>query len=602
LRKGLTFIICLSMLCPPLFAQRRRGGETSPVTPRVTESPVKLSKEEALILVRILTDRVLSYNNSTLKIETLIEIADSVWDHDEFQARQLFFKSRDLLNALEVQSISAQVVAGPSSEQQQVTRLRRRLVSEVAGKDRQLALQLGTEYGMQVPQYSDQRQYRRGFRQNGSDLSRVSQLAERAVQGDQRNGGTRRVVRELRELHRQDPASANRLFMQTMDQLSNSPNPVDAEDLLRLGSFAFGRNRGREQVNEEVGRFFMQKATSLLSAKAVNPDELRENAEAAQRLLSRARRHYPEYAPQLELTTNSYRAEIQSRSVSRRNQRNSEKVSPVKSPQETYGASVEEIARLTGAAERDSRLVEIFRRAFDKGDVEGSGYIAQYISDAVMRYELAKLVQFIEAQRSIEKGDIHQAEQATDKLCPDVTCTLLLLSLASHYSRKNEVMANLSLSRLMSETSKLDPKTQILLLLSIAELSGRHDPRGSERAFHQAIDLINKEDSADEPEKIYRPVKQIQSGENIYSFPLRVRSVNFGRLNQVARRLLRTSPQSTVSNIISIKNEKHSESAVLSAVDGLFEMIEVREDQRNNSRRNFREGGRRASRLPAPTQ
>src|SRR5687768_12440655 len=77
--------------------KRRPPSKSAPAHENET---VELQRIRALSRVRGLADRVLSFRDVEAKVQTLIRIGDSLWEHDEAYARQLFLTAFDVLKGV----------------------------------------------------------------------------------------------------------------------------------------------------------------------------------------------------------------------------------------------------------------------------------------------------------------------------------------------------------------------------------------------------------------------------------------------------------------------------------------------------------------------
>lgn len=252
-RKAPLLVIAVTLfLSAQLSAQRlvdKHDQESKRTVAALENKETSASRLRAIDEVRAMADRALRFQDSQLKIRTIVLLADVLWSkgQDEPEARLLFLKADQLIRSVrtrsdDLASRNEKNLDAASVSPSVLRSLKSLLVQRVSAHDASLGQRLSREYGLGDGSLADIA-YQDSFAVSamitrGQIASATKSLQNRIndeLSGRQALHGFLQLLFELRA---QDAQAADRLFIEAMVRMSGQPN-VTANDVLIIGNYLF---------------------------------------------------------------------------------------------------------------------------------------------------------------------------------------------------------------------------------------------------------------------------------------------------------------------------------------------------------------------------
>jgi len=549
----------------------------------------RLNRAQSIEEVRSMSDRVLRFQDSEVKIRTIIYLAETLWSRgqDEQAARPLFLKADELIRAVRISKVDSPVAGETNRDAAAVSpnvllKLKSLLVQKLSVYDASLGQRLVREYGLdtgsswEIASLND-------F--EASELIRRGQLASatKYLQSkiDDNLLGMKALLGFLNmlvALRAQDAQAADRLFIEAILKLSGQPN-VTANDVLIVGNYLFA-GRGwapnplrdirmvgsspiqlgevliqadltqvRPGISNTTARSYIGTATQVLERASYDPEEMKRRAAAAYLLLPHARAFAPEFVSQL--------SGIQSRAgidFSKQTRTNPLPLTP--NGKLDLEALLESIDAITSSKLRDQHVLKTVRLLYFRGDFEAALTVAEKVSDLTSRNELAGLITFARGAKSLEAGQTEIAQKSLNKVTTTLQRCLLRFGLAQQFLLQHdkpaaEALLNEAIEDIRDHGDELQKP---YLILSSVEMFASLNLRAATGRLRDAIKAFNALES---PRKA-RPGPTfweiIRVGDSSESFPLRVSGVNYATIG-LTMRSLSSDPQGVKAALFEMKDE-----------------------------------------------
>jgi tetratricopeptide (TPR) repeat protein len=536
-----------------------------------------------------MSDRVLRFQDSEVKIRTIIYLAETLWSRgqDEQAARPLFLKADELIRAVRIAKVDSPVAGETNRDAAAVSpnvllNLKSLLVQKLSVYDVSLGQRLVREYGLDTDsswEIASLNNY------EVSELIRRGQLvsATKYLQSkiDDNLLGMKALLGFLNilvALRAQDAQAADRLFIEAILKMSGQPN-VTANDVLIIGNYLFA-GRGwvanplvdirivgsspiqlgdvllradlrqvRPGISNTTARTYIGTATQVLERASYDPEEMKRRAAAAYLLLPHARAFAPEFVSQL--------SGIQSRAgidFSKQTRTNPLPLTP--NGKLDLEALLESVDAIPSSKLRDQHVLKTVRLLYFRGDLEAALTVAEKVSDLTSRNELAGLITFAQGAKSLGAGQTEIAQKSLNKVTTTLQRCLLRFGLAQQFLLQHdkpaaEALLNEAIEDIRDHGDELQKP---YLILSSVEMLASFNLRAATGRLRDAIKAFNALES---PRKA-RPGpifwETIRLGDSSESFPLSVSGVNYATIG-LTMRSLSSDPQGVKAALFEMKDE-----------------------------------------------
>ena len=549
------------------FPQRSSQNKRRPPSKSASapgDETVELQRMRALSRVRGLADRALSFRDVEAKVQTLIRIGDSLWEHDEASARQLFLTAYDVLKGVR----PAEKRGEAASDEGKLTAdklldLRSEVIARLSRHDDALARRLINSSADADREAMNQRA---AMGLVADDPAKAVVFAERSLS----NGGAAEMIGFLLRLRRQNAAMADELFVKTLGRLAAGP-PVGGNDLMTLGVYLFTspvmdsslEERGayamqtvggelvvnlsvdRPGVPRALVRAYLTAAVQILARPVRDPRQQKLYYISGYQLLPKAQRHAPDLAPQL---LSAMRALVPDLPPALQRE---EAFAPLKPRSEyTFDDTLREIDEIPDDAPRDLRCVMVAHGLYNRGDFDRAGVVAERVKEAATRTQLLNIINYGQAATALKGGDTAPAEATAGKLEPGVERAVLWIQIArAHAKRGDAARLPAILSAALEDARRVEDARRPFLILTVAGESAPVDPATASQALSEAVKIFN----AGEGRRVswYRT---IEAGGRKFYFPL----IGFEghSITPVIRQLFAADPEGVEAAVLTLKDER----------------------------------------------
>jgi tetratricopeptide (TPR) repeat protein len=546
-------------------------------------------------------DRVLGFHSVEAKTETLVALADILWQRgDEDYARELFLKAYNSLKS--VNTDEAKESGPPGGEQgrtdnsetitpTQAARWRSFVVQHLIAHDAPLAKRLSSEDAPARP--NDAAALGLQALNTADALMRAGQYADSIEFAEQGlKGGvsgtvnTLRLLSTLMQLRAGNEQAANELFLKTLAQLVAQPTAA-VDDLLIIGNYVFTAHNappatvsasrafifptriGNVPVQADISgerpgvpaalvRAYLEAAAAILSRPVMDASEQLRVHAASFLLLPKAQRFAPELAPRFTLLAagDGFVPPVPQPAASGPSQTLATTQTDA-TGQLTLAAVLHQLDEIADGPSHDAyglRMVSIF---FARNNLDAARAIAGRIQDAVVRAEVFNVLNVRQLIKSLETGDVEQVEQAISKFDVGFERTLLRLGLARSYSQKGDrLSARLTINAAVKETrNNLEAAQQPFMLLTAAEIIAPIDATDGSSTFREAVQAFNR--TAGRPLKDLRleTSRRVSVGGQTELFETGLRNLAAGNFYRTLKLLAVTDPQGTSNAVLALKDE-----------------------------------------------
>jgi hypothetical protein len=555
--------------------------------------------------VRSMQSRVLRFQDSDLKIRTIISLADVLWGKggDEPGARFLFLKADELIRSVRISKGDDPVsVKDKNSEASSVSatvlrNLKKFLVRKVSAHDASLSQRLSREYGLEEGSSSDLASLDRSevlALINGGRVESAT-AALRGIIEDNPSGQRSLIsfVSLLFELRAQSVQAADSLFIEATLKMNGQPN-VAANDVLIIGNYLFASRflhatrlaaarpfgissiqlgdvvvqadvaQVRPGISTSVARAYIGTATQILERGANNPEEMKRKAAAAYLLVPHAQAFAPEFVSQLSAIQRGPGIDFSTRPTN--------PLPLLENGKVDLKAVLESVDAIPTSKLRDQYILKTVRVLYLKGDLDPALTVGEKMGDLNGRNQLVSVITFARAVKSLEVGQIEIAQKSVNRVTSSLQRFLLRLGLARLYLKQHDEPAA---EALLTEAIKDirdhgdDLEQPYLILSAVAMLASFDLPVATDR-LKDAIKAFN----ALEPPRKARAgaslLETITVGESSASFPLKISLVKFESLGATIKSLS-SDPQGVRAILFELKDERILSEGMLGFANALLE-------------------------------
>jgi len=541
-----------------------------------------------VLRVQGFSDRILTFQDVKLKAIALARLADLLWDHDESFARQLFLKAIDLPSAKTESSSDRLKLAATD-----LAYLRQEIIRRIARHDANLAQQLmDADIPLDGP---DANATERAWNYTRAAIDLVKDNPQKAIElGERslRSGVSQGMPWLLAELRRKDEVAANTLFLKTLNKLLTE-SVVDADNLLALGYYVFTSPTlalidpplpvggvmkvvvggvdvidimaDQPGVSPDIVRAYLDTAAKILARPISDPRQRQLCFIYAKQLLPKAEKYAPDHVPQFAEIMRSLIPDIPQALTQESTYKNLEL-----SNQENATADdlLREIEKIPDDRHRNGRYLSISNGFLQRGEFSRARAVAAKIKDVGARAHLLILIDFSEAARSLERGEITFAEEMAGKLPPGIERAILWLGIAHARAKEREIVrASEAINAALATARNLYEARRPFLILAAASELARFDPALAQTTLIEAVREFNSQKS--ELLAQVRWSQTIEAGATQRHFPIRIKGIEFG-FEQALPPLIDADLEGTVTVVSGLKDERQLADALLALAVALL--------------------------------
>lgn len=551
------------------------------------------NRKQALEEVRAMPNRVLRFQDSELKIRTIIGLANALWgkDKDESEARLLFLKADELIRSVRIskdnepairQEKDRDVVTVTPVSPSVLRNLKILLVQRVTFHDATLGQRLSREYGLGDGSPADIA-YQDSFAVSGMITRGQTASATKALQNRINDGFSGRMpfhgfLQLLLQLRAQDAQAADGLFTEAMLRISGQPN-VTANDVLVMGNYLFASRSMSATLLRETRLFttskiqlgdvlveadvaqvrpgnspaaigaYLGSATQLLGRGSYDPEETKRRAAAAYLLLPHAQAFAPEFVPQLLAIQRGPGLDF---SV-----RRPDPLPLTENGKLDLKAMLESVDAIPTSKLRDQYILSAVRKLYLTGDLDAALAVAEKAEDLKAHNQLVGVVTFARAAKSLEEGQIEIAEKSLNRVTSTLQRFLLRLGMARLYLKQRDepaagALVNVAIKDIRDHADDLEKP---YLILAAVQLLASFDLPVAIDGLRDAIKAFN----ALEPPRKARAgaslLETITFGDTSATFQLRISLVKFESLGATLKSLS-SDPQGVRVILFELKDER----------------------------------------------
>lgn len=572
--KQVLCVFCLALLLS--LPGGALGQQPPPRTPQTPASPsaAAASKDEeaaqqrvlAVLRVRSFAERVLTYNDVSLKMTTLAHLANLLWKDDEPYARQLFSKALGFYEAASTSEARPRATAW------------RRVIMLIARRDPAWAKRLSDaalaaeSAGQQSTSRPLRTDFNIAYEMVKENPEQASEFAERSLRG----GVSPSMHALLLQLRLRDEAAANALFLKTLDGLLSQPT-VDAALLSRLGTYVFTSPRldgsadptsmaviglrgvalgvpdltaDRPGVPPALVRAYLSAVTKLLMRPIADPNQRQLYYVMGHFMAAKAERYAPELVALMRAAMSTLAQSVPPALTQESTYANFR----TKPPQE-IGDRLQSIEEIADQATREAAYLFFVADLCQKGDFARARTVAYRIQEINASAQLQTLIDFGEAARMLDKGGkmLAEVEKRAAKLPPGLESAVLWLGIAHASAGAGDMQrADEALRSALKAARSVEDSRRPYLVLNAATQYTRFDRAQAVETLSEAV----REFNAQTPEALARTNwrQRVTIGSRYREFPVRARGLEFGFRPAMAK-LAAMDVEATLAEVLKLKAE-----------------------------------------------
>lgn len=592
-RKALLLVIAVTLfLSARSKAQEldKSGQEPKPIVAVLENAETRAKRMQAIEEVRAMPDRVLSFQDSEKKIRTLVLLSDVLWGKgkDEPGARLLFLKADELIRAVRVARSD-----DPASRNEKhrdaasvsptvLRSLKSLLVQKVSPLDASLGQRLSREYGLGDGSLADI-----AYLDNNAvsamitrgQIANATKALQNRINADLSGRQALHLfLKLLLQLRAQDAQAADRLFTEATVRMSGQPN-VTANDVLIMGNYLFASRfmgatllkdsrmfgtspiqLGDVVVEADVAQVrpgnspattvaYIGTATQIIERGSNDPEETKRRAAAAHLLLPHAQAFAPELVPRLLSIQRG--PGIDFSPPSRKSS-----LPLMEDGKVDLKSVLESVDAIPTSKLRDQYILRTFRILYSKGELDAALTVGDKMVDQTGRNQLVSLITFARAVKSLEAGQIENAQKSLKGLTSSLQRFLLRLVLARLYLKRHDAPAAAALLNEAISDSRNDDDTlqQPYLILSAVELLASSDVRAATSRFRDAIKAFNALAPPHRAQTGPTFRESVRVGESSEEFQLPISDAGYGNFAATLKSLS-SDPQGVRAILFELRDE-----------------------------------------------
>jgi hypothetical protein len=492
----------------------------------------------AVIQVRAFASRISTFQDAWIRSLATAQLASVLWKDDQAYASQLFSKALDLP--------VAEKGSKPEKNKlsvRDVAELRSKILEQVARCDPALAERLTKEYSERDVEGASsidksQAAIENAYSVINDDYKRAADIAERSLDG----GVSPFIAQLLKQLRQKDSQSADALFLQTLQRLSNEA-VVDGNTLLLLGTYVFSSPRvdqndpmaiamigvgrlvvpdisvERPGVPPQIVRAYLATAGSILTRQVASTTQRELYYVTGQLLLPMTQRFASDLIPVIGAAT----------------QARASGVAPALSNSATYEqlshyapkGFEERLREADETSNPEARDLLYFLLMYDRWihhDFINARAVTAKISDDKARPQLEVIIDFGEGAQELEKQDLVAAEGKARKLSNGIERSLLWLALSKSASGSGGVDRRYDyLNEALTAAANVSDARRPFLMLTVASQFTKVDAVRARVTLAEAVKEFNKQESKALGRAEWQ--QRIEVGKLSRNFPVKVKGV-----------------------------------------------------------------------------
>ncbi len=522
-RFALLLIVAFAFVAP-LHAQQQAASRMP-----ADAAPTKESDPKAYALgrVRVLAERIGELRDSTARARGFISLANNVCKFDKDLALISFLRGNEAIK-LVADAEEQEKKQNPSERQRfsAANGLRSQMMAYASRCDTSFSAQLGPspESGSAAGTLDSHPDLGAAMRlvDDPEKKDEAVRLASKAMESPAGERAYLDFASFLLRLRRQDPTTADQLFVQAVARLRAQPKP-DGFSIMSIGNYLFtfvdvAKNPrfddgygmttvggvqaisllyARPNRPSQVTRGFLEACADMLSRPTTEERLQKLDYATAIQLLPKARDLAPDLAPTFELVT---------------------KRSPAPPPAEAsrltrgFEPSEEEaesaLEKETDPAKRQAMIYRLFSSAMDKPDVPRARKFAAELEDKEFRAQMLSLTDFAEAGKAAEEGRLDAALNVAKNLPSGAERGLMLANIAAAYIKNGDSRTALALlETAQREGDNVALVYRPLYLAGVTGVLARTDCDAALQLLQQTVATTNETDRNEKP------------GDRIFAFP-----------------------------------------------------------------------------------
>jgi hypothetical protein len=567
----------------PSWAQTKQA----PPTP-VNESrkdTIANRKADAILRVQTLVSRVSNFRDTDLRLHTLIGLADVLWTSDPAGGRQLFMKVLETLRAADSSSASSAASSEESKREHKMLMVnRRRLIESIASHDPAWAKRLIEEQAAlnKDPFEKSATQdnlLSAAFASLKDSPTEAAKFAQQGVEsGITSEGFAQDLFYFIIELRKTDVAAANQLYLEALASLEAQPS-VKAEDLMIMGTYVLQTTvkesplgvpengaivytsvgklgvvnitTPRSDTPPEILRAYLDTCIRLLSRPIADPQEKQVYYVLGYQLMGVAQQLFPDRATQLSAAMQAMSSEIPAYLTQESTYANLKRSHWYRDTDE----SLDEIEKIPDLKRREARYLGLVLGLWTQGKFDRAREVAAKIKDSLARSQLVEVINFGEAKRGLESGNLALTVRLAGEIHPDIQRAILWLGLAHAYAAGGDkIKAGQAIAAALQDTENVEDRRRPYLILTAAGELARFDPSiFAVQRLLEAITAFNTEQGESLTNVLW--FQHVEAGVFWRDFPLPVKGIQF-TFRAAFSALAAFDPDATLSAALGLKSEE----------------------------------------------
>lgn len=593
-RKALLLVIAVTLfLSAQSKAQElvdKRDQEPKRSVVALENKETRATRMQAIEEVRAMPDRVLRFQDSQVKIRTIILLAEVLWGkgQDEPGGRLLFLKADELIRAVRIAQSDDPALRNEKNRDAAAVNpsvlrsLKSLLVQKVSTQDASLGQRLSREYGLGDGSpadisYLDNNEVSAMIRR-GQIASATKSLQNRI---NDNLSGQRTLLSFLNllfELRAQDAQAADRVFIEATVRMSGQPNAT-ANDVLIIGNYLFGPRgmtatnlanprlagtssiqlgdvlvqsdvaQARPGISTPTARAYLGTATQFLERGSYDPEETKRRAAAAHLLLPHARALAPEFVPQLISIQRGPGIDFSP-------PKRTNPLPLMENGKVDLNLVLETVDAISTSKLRDQYILRAFSILYAKGELEAALTVAEKMGDSSGSNQLVSLIAFARGVKSLAAGEIEIAQKSLNRVTSSLQRFLLRLGLARLYlERHDEPAAEALLNEAISDSrDDGDALQEPYLILSAVAMIASFDVRAATSRFREAIKAFNALAPSHRAQTGPTFRESVRVGDSSEEFQLPISSVRRGNFATTLKSLS-SDPQGVRAILFELRDE-----------------------------------------------
>jgi hypothetical protein len=573
-------------VCAPQTPLRAPAGQAQPgQTNESKKDTIANSKADAILRVQTLVNRVSNFRDTDLKLRTLIGLADVLWSRDSAGGRQLFTKVLEILKAADSSSAPSGASSEESKREHRMFMVnRRRLIAAIAGHDPAWAKRLIEEQaaltkGQPEKSANQESLLSAAFSSLKDSPNEAAKFAQQSVEsGITSEGFAQDLFYFIIELRKKNVAAANQLYLEALASLEAQPS-VKAEDFMIMGTYVLKTSLNESPLGDqeagaitytsvgklgvvnittprsdtppEILRAYLDTCIRLLSRPVADPQEKQVYYVLGYQLSGVAQQLFPDRATQLSAVMQAMSSEIPAYLTQESTYANLKRTQWYQDTDE----SLDEIEKIPDLKRREARYLGLVFGLWTQGKFDRAREVAAKIKDSSARSQLVEVINFGEAKKGLESGNLAVTVRLAEELHPDIQRAILWLGLAHAYAAgRDKIKAGQAIAAALRDAENVGDRRRPYLILAAAGEQARFDPSTlAVQRLLEAITAFNAEQGESLTNVLWS--QHVEAGAVWRDFPLQVKGIQF-TFRAAFSALAAFDPDTTLSSTLGLKSEE----------------------------------------------